>query len=173
MADVSANKGERNDGRAGNQTAAQHPGIAHWISKWPNEKQRDNEMPEREPVGPISDEWKFSVGLFQSEEDEGNPGPRAGNQVIRGGIVDAEPAAKKRKFVEQWKRRQAAQDKSGDEEAQTYPVCEKCAFQRTQLTTSGTTAMRLTRMFLVGTPRCAPSLPCYEAQGSAGSRPPG
>jgi hypothetical protein len=128
MADVSTNKGEWNDGRAGNQPAAQHPGIANWISKWSDEKQRTDKMPEGEPVGPITDEWKFSVSLFQSQEDEGNPGPKTGNQVIRGRIVNAEPAAKKRKFGEQWKRRQAAQDKSGDEEAQTYPVCEKCPF---------------------------------------------
>ena len=100
MADVSANKGERNDGCAGNQTAAQHPGIANWISKWPDEKQRDDQMAEREPVGPITDEWKFSVGLFQSEGDEGNPGPKTGKEIISGGIVDAEPAAKKREFVE-------------------------------------------------------------------------
>ncbi len=33
--------------------------------------------------------------------------------------------------MEQGKRRQAAQDQPGDEEAQTYPVGEKCAFQRT------------------------------------------
>jgi hypothetical protein len=100
MADVSANESERNDGRAGNQTAAQHPGIANWISKWSDEKQRDDQMPEGEPVSPITDKRKSGVGRFETEEHEGDPSPKSRNELISGGVVDAEPAAKKRQFLE-------------------------------------------------------------------------
>ena len=100
VANVSANERERNNGRAGNQPAAQHPGIANWISKWPDEKQRDDEMPEGQPVSPITDKRKFSVGRLESEEHEGDPRPISGKKRVSRRIVDAEPAAKKRKFVE-------------------------------------------------------------------------
>lgn len=117
MADLSANKGERNDGCAGNQSAAKHPGIANWISKWPDEKQCDDEMPEGQPVSPVPDKRESSVGRLESEEHEGDPRPISGKKRVSGRIVDAEPAAKKRKFVEQGERRQTAQDQPGDKEA--------------------------------------------------------
>ncbi len=76
LPDLSANEGERNDGRAGNQPAAQDPGVTNRIPKRPDEKQGDDEMPERKPIGPITDKRKCSVGSFQTEEDKGNPRPK-------------------------------------------------------------------------------------------------
>ena len=168
MADVSANQGERNDGRAGNQPAAKHPGITDGIPKWPNEKQRNDEMPESEPVSPITDKRKSGVGRFETEEHEGDPSPKSRNELISGGIVDAEPAAKKRKFLEQRKRRQTAQDKSRDKEAQTYTVCEKRAFQPGKAPRPG--------KFPFASPtssanRCIKSAPPGQSQTRRGSGP--
>jgi hypothetical protein len=62
--DMSANERERNDGAAGNQSAPEDPGVADWVSKRPDEKQRDDEMAERKPVGPVTDKGKSSVGFL-------------------------------------------------------------------------------------------------------------
>lgn len=94
MTDLSANERERNDGRAGKQSAAQHPGVANRIPKWPDEKQRDYQVTEGEPVGAVTDERKCSVGFLQADEYECDPRSESGKGFICGGIVDAEPAAK-------------------------------------------------------------------------------
>jgi hypothetical protein len=94
LTDVSANESERNNGSAGKQSAAQHPGIPNWIPKWPDEKQRDYQVTEGKPIGAVTDEGKGSVGFLQTEIHECDPRSKSGKGFIGCRIVDAEPAAK-------------------------------------------------------------------------------
>jgi hypothetical protein len=71
--EVSANERERNHGAAGNKSTSKHPGIADRVAKRSDEKQRDDEMTEGQPVGAVANKWKSSVGFLETEKDEGEP----------------------------------------------------------------------------------------------------
>ena len=80
--------GERQDGYAGSDSVANDPGVTNWITDGHDEGNGNDEVPEGEPVVPISEEWVAIVCFLNGLTHERKPsGHRRPHRVEKGPLA--------------------------------------------------------------------------------------
>src|SRR5260221_14127114 len=77
MANRTANQRQRNNERTSDKASFQDPNVAHWINECPNEEYRNGYVPERQPVGAISNPRVSAIHLLESVADGEQPSVKA------------------------------------------------------------------------------------------------
>src|ERR1041385_2401800 len=127
VSEGTTDQGEWYDRRARYYSNAKHPGIAKRVTERTDEKHRNDEMSERQPISAVADERKRGISFSQAEPDKGEPAAKSGERLVCRQIVDPKPTAQERNFGEEGKRCDPADEEASDEQAQANSISEKGA----------------------------------------------
>src|SRR4051794_20921263 len=92
------NECEREDGEAGDESDQKRGPAGFGVKQRRNEKHRDDDVPEGEPIGAVSDPRVLRVSGLEAKTDGEDPKREAAVARRRGGIAQAENSREKAQF---------------------------------------------------------------------------
>jgi hypothetical protein len=119
--DLPANESQRHYGQAGYDANVEIRSALMGMENRMDEKQRDDQVPESQPVGPVGDPRIGLIGAHQAEIHSEDPMRQTFVAEWRGCLAQPEDSNQNLQFGQEGKRSDSTCDKQEDENAQCDP----------------------------------------------------